>query len=774
MNFKTVESQVMNSSRLRILHLEDSEPDAELVAAKLASDYPECVIQHASSRQQFENALHGGGFDLILSDYTLQGYDGLSALKLARTQCPDKPFIFLSGTIGEERAIEALKCGATDYVIKDRPSRLVPAIRQALARHEEEQRLRQIEEALQQNRERFRQITENVADLILMVDLTRRWVYSNPAYNVTVGRAGEQTEGDMLSDVHPDDRPVVRELFKDTVATGSAGRAEYRLLRSDGSVRHVEAQNSVVRNSAGLTTQVLVVARDVTDRRAADERIRHQADLLNRAQDAILMRDMQDRITYWNHSAARIYGWSAEQAQGRETTGLWNEDPAQVEIARHATLFYGEWTGEMRQRSRHGTDLIMQSRWSLVQGKDGLPSGFLVINTDIAEKKRLEAQFLRVQRTESIGLLAGGVAHDINNALVPIMVSADMLDSIVTDSDGKQFVASIRSSAQHGAALVRQLLAFARGAVGQHTELNLQPVLQDFISFVAQTFPRNVELKLEAPDEPWAVRGDSTQLKQVLINLCLNARDAMPKGGRIWICLENQTLDQTAAKALRELKPGPHVILCVTDTGTGMEPSVLDKIFDPFFTTKEIGKGTGLGLAAVRGIVKGHGGTIAVESAPGKGTTFRIYLPAIAPATPPPTQEAVPKPKLRGYGEIILLVDDEPGVRNILTALLSASGYSVLSAPSGSEALALFNTRQDDIALVLTDVTMADGDGFMLVDELRTRNVKIPIMMMSGLAAGGQYEERAKRLDVPMLAKPITRDALVAAVHAALAKSISA
>ena len=243
------------SAPLRVLHLEDSQPDAELVAAKLATEYPDCTIQHASSRQQFENALQKGAFDLILSDYTLQGYDGLSALQLAREQCPQKPFIFLSGTIGEERAIEALKCGATDYVIKDRPSRLVPAIRKALAQNEEEQRFRQTEEALQQNRERFRQITENVADLILMVDLSGHCVYSNPAYVATVGRPCASTEDDLFHDVHPEDQIAVRDLFRETVRTGIAARAEYRLMRSDGSVRHVEAQNSVVRNSAGVVTR---------------------------------------------------------------------------------------------------------------------------------------------------------------------------------------------------------------------------------------------------------------------------------------------------------------------------------------------------------------------------------------------------------------------------------------------------------------------------------------------------------------------------------------
>ncbi|MEO6002714.1 MAG: response regulator [Opitutus sp.] len=769
MNFSAGSTPVPPSPPVRVLHLEDSEPDAELVAMKLAHEYPECRIQHAASRQQYENALAGGDFDLILSDYTLHGYDGLSALQLARTQCPAKPFIFLSGTIGEERAIEALKSGATDYVIKDRQSRLVPAMRQAVARAEEDQRFRQAEEALQQNRERFRQISENVADLILMVDLSGVTVYCNPAYAATIDPQSDPVGREMFLDVHAEDREAVRQLFDATIHTGVAGRAEYRLVRSDKTVRHVEAQNSVVRDSAGLTTQVLVVARDVTDRRAADERIRQQADLLNRAQDAILMRDMEDRITYWNHSAVRIYGWTAEQAQGREATGLWNEDPAQVEIARHATLFYGEWTGEMRQQSRNGTDLIMQSRWSLVQGKDGSAAGFLVINTDIAEKKRLEAQFLRVQRTESIGLLAGGIAHDINNTLVPIMAATDMLESVVSDADGKQYVGAIRSSAQHGAALVRQLLAFARGAVGQHTELKLQPLLQDFVGFVAQTFPRGVELTLESPQQPWAVRGDATQLKQVLINLCLNARDAMPNGGRIAIRLENQQLDEVAAKSLREVKPGAHVVLLVSDNGSGMPAAVLDKIFDPFFTTKELGKGTGLGLAAVRGIVKGHNGTIAVESTPGKGTTFRIYLPASIPVAALASPNTPAKAKAAGTGECILLVDDEPAVRNILTALLTTSGYRVVKACSGSEALAVFARQGDEFALVLTDVMMADGDGFSLVSELRNQKVQIPLLMMSGLAGGGQFEEKAKRFGVTLLSKPITRDALLTAVTSALA-----
>ena len=757
---------------MRVLHLEDSPPDAELVAERLNADWPGCRIEHASSREQFEAALNRGDYDLILSDYTLHGYDGLTALELARRRRPQTPFIFLSGTIGEERAIEALQRGATDYVIKDRPSRLIPAIRQALDRAKEEQRLRHTEDALRQNQERFRQIAENVADLILMFDESGRCVYHNPAYTAAVGRPFNGEPEDVVADVHPEDRETLRSSLRETLRTGANNRVDFRLRRADKSIRHLEAQNSVVRNSSGAINQVLVVARDVTERRAAQERIARQAELLDRAQDAILMRDMDDRITYWNRSAARIYGWSPDEAIGRETTALWNEDPAQVEEARHATLFYGEWMGEMRQRSRQGTELVMQSRWSLVQDKAGQPAGFLIINTDIAEKKRLEAQFLSVQRAESIGLLAGGVAHDINNVLVPILSATEMLEPMISDPDGRQFIAAVRSSAQHGAALVRQLLAFARGAVGQSTEIALPPLLEDFAGFVRQMFPRSISLTLNLAEDLWPIRGDAVQLKQVLINLCLNSRDAMPEGGQIEVSAKNHTVDEIEASALHEIKAGPYIEISVRDTGTGMPPSVTERIFDPFFTTKGLGKGTGLGLAAVRGIVKGHEGTIRVESQPGVGTCFRILLPATPRAVTPPAS-AKPVAASRGQGQGILLVDDEDSVRDILSSLLVAGGYRVFKASSAKQAFAAFREHASEISLVLTDVMMNDGDGFSIVSELRKQSPHLPILVMSGMAGSGHYDEKARQCGVPLLAKPITRAALIQAVQNALAQPVS-
>jgi two-component system cell cycle sensor histidine kinase/response regulator CckA len=320
--------------------------------------------------------------------------------------------------------------------------------------------------------------------------------------------------------------------------------------------------------------------------------------------------------------------------------------------------------------------------------------------------------------------------------------------------------------------LVRQLLAFARGAVGQQSEISLGALLEDFRIFITQTFPRNVVVKTELPADPWPVLGDATQLKQVLMNLCINARDAMPDGGVITIRLATVQLDDSSAAALREVNAGPHVVITVKDTGVGMPPAVLEKIFDPFFTTKELGKGTGLGLAAVRGIVKGHHGTITVESQPRRGTTFQIYLPATpkkvaleSPRPPKKTEETSPL----GNGQGILLVDDDPFVRDILTSLLSANGYHVLKASSGNEALSLFHSHGPEIALVLTDVMMSDGDGFALVGDLRRRNYNVPILVMSGMAGAGHYEEKAQRYKVPLLAKPITRETLMNAVQKALA-----
>ena len=747
---------------MRILHLEDSSPDAELIAALLAREWPACTLRRVETRAQFLAALEIGDFDVILSDYTMGGFDGLAALELARVWCPEKPFIFLSGTIGEERAVEALKRGATDYVIKDRPGRLIPAIRQAVARVEEGRQHRMTTEALRQNRERFREITENVADLIVLLDLDGRRLYHNPAYAKALGEPSELIGTNFFGNVHPDDRRRTWDEFMELVRSGSGRQSEYRIVRRDGAVRYIESHDSVIRDRDGYVTHALIVARDVTDRRAAADRIREQAALLDKAQDAILVHDLSQRIMYWNRGAERLYGWTAAEAMGQDAAALFHIEPSVLKTAREETLARGEWLGEMRHRTKGGDEVIMQSRWTLMRGSDGTPTGFLSINTDMTEKIRLEAHLLRAQRMESMGLLVGGIAHDLNNVLAPILMSAGVL-KLHSNDTAQKLVAAIEAGAQHGAAMVRQLLSFARGTAGQHTDVNLHVLLAEFEKFMRPTLPRSIVLQTKIVAQPPPVRADATQIKQVLMNLCINARDAIAGEGRITLSLDFIQLDKTHALAQIEAKYGPYAVLSVEDTGAGIPPEILDRIFDPFFTTKEEGRGTGLGLSTVRGIVKGHGGFLTVDSEVGRGTTFRIYLPA-NPVSPAASTPAAPDTARPG----ILLVDDEAMIRSALEMVLADEGYRVFSAATAKEALVIFEARRPELQLVISDIWLTDARGLEFFQALRTKDARCPIIAISGVAKTGQYEAELRAMKVPLLAKPIRGEALLSAVRAVL------
>lgn len=750
---------------MRFLHLEDSSPDAELVSALLGREWPDCVVRRVDTREQYMAALQLGDFELILSDYTLSGFDGLSALELARVWCPEKPFVFLSGTIGEERAVEALQRGATDYVIKDRTARLIPAIRQALTRSDQARRHRLTEEALRQNRERFRQIAEHVTDLIVVVDPQGRRLYGNPAYTTIAGLADGGLGGDVFREVHPEDQARGRESLARIVRTGEAQHAEYRIVRPDGVARYVEAHCNAIRDHDGEVKNVLIVARDVTERRLADARIREQAALLDKAQDAILVQGLDGLITYWNEGAERIYGWTAAEAVGRDAAALLAVEPARQKFAHEHALARGEWRGELRHRTKGHAEVTVQSRWSQVSGGDAAAPSFLVINTDVTDNKALEAKFLRAQRMESMGLLVGGIAHDLNNVLAPILMSIDLLKVMSNSPEAVAHIETLNRSARHGAALVQQLLAFARGAEGQHVDVPLRPLINDFVEFMNPALKGQVQVALRFKQAPASVRADPTQIKQVLMNLCINARDAMPQGGTIQLAVDTVEIDDARARGLPEGRAGRFVVLSVSDSGSGIPPEALERIFDPFFTTKEAGRGTGLGLSTVRGIVKGHGGFMTVESELNRGTTFRIYLPVNAPAAP------APAPVELDAGPVVLLVDDEEMVRNTLSLLLKADGYRVVMAEDGPAALALFKARQGTVDLLITDLKMAGMDGHELIVAIRELDAHLPIIALTGMA-NAEREAEVNAVGAHLLAKPMTRAILLRAVENALATPV--
>jgi CheY-like chemotaxis protein len=368
----------------------------------------------------------------------------------------------------------------------------------------------------------------------------------------------------------------------------------------------------------------------------------------------------------------------------------------------------------------------------------------------------MEAKFLRAQRMESLGVLAGGVAHDLNNILAPILMAVDVLRRKEMDDQSRRLMSAVEASARRGADLVRQVLTFARGAEGTRAPLQPRHVLSEMEKMVRETFPRSIEVKTDVPGDLWAVMGQATPLQQVVMNLCVNARDAMADGGVLTMNAANVVLDEHAGSLHPLAHPGPYVRLTVSDTGEGIPPDVLDHIFDPFFTTKPLGRGTGLGLSTSLSIVNAHGGFMDVRSAPGQGSTFHVYLPALpssaAAREPGPARE----PAL-GTGELVLLVDDEASIRQMAREVLEEFGFSVITAGGGREAIALFRQRQGEVRVIVTDLAMPEMDGVTLIRALREIDTKVAIVASSGVIEGAPADTGADAL----LAKPYTALQLV-------------
>ncbi len=496
------------------------------------------------------------------------------------------------------------------------------------------------------------------------------------------------------------------------------------------------------------------------DRQQADARIREQASLLDKAQDAILVRGLDHTITYWNKSAERLYGWSAAEAIGRSVAGLLYRDSAAFAKAHQQTLELGEWVGEIHQIDKFDRDLVIEGHWTLVRGESGNPESVFAINTDITEHRKLEQQFLRAQRLESIGTLAGGIAHDLNNILAPVSMAVELLKMRVTDCRSTELLDTIAISAKRGADMVGQVLSFARGMEGHRVDVHPRQLIVEIEGILRDTFRKNLTVEVSASRELWPVRGDPTQLHQVILNLCVNARDAISSAGKIRIGAENVQIDPSFAGMNLEATEGPHVCIEVEDTGEGIQPEIIDKIFDPFFTTKSIGKGTGLGLSTSLAIVKSHGGFIRTHSEPGIGTRFRIYLPAhpeLQDAAPPSERIELP----RGNGETVLIVDDEASIRQITRQTLESFGYHTLLAADGHQAVSLYTTYQSAIDVVLTDMMMPIMDGPATIKKLMEINPAVRIVATSGITANRELAHVSGQGVKNFLPKPYTAETLL-------------
>jgi PAS domain S-box-containing protein len=531
-----------------------------------------------------------------------------------------------------------------------------------------------------------------------------------------------------------------------------------------------EARDTLERRVAERTAQLShaneTLLAEVGVRKHAEALAREQADLLAKARDAIYVRDLGGAISYWNRSAERLYGVPEAEALGRSAPTLLGEEcEANAAEAERDTLERGEWTGELRHRTRTGQELVVESRWTLVKDPAGAPQTILVVNTDITERKRIAEQFLRTQRLESIGALASGIAHDLNNVFAPILLATDLMLSS-PDSDRDQIINLVKSAAQRGADMVKQVLMFVRGGSNDREPIAFNQLAEEVRHLLRETLPCSIRLTDQIPKELGMVLGDATQLHQVMINLCVNGRDAMPEGGELRLTVEEVEVDGVKAGEIGNVEPGRYVRLAVADTGTGMTPAVRAKIFDPFFTTKEAGKGTGLGLSTVATIVREHRGFVEVESQVGRGSRFLVYLPICEAPKREPEIAAADLP--RGQGELVLVADNEHSVREITKLTLEAHNYRVLLAGDGAEALSVYVQNRGEVALVITDILMPIMNGRALIHALRKLTPAMPIVAFSGADRSNSLVGTLDDESLALLRKPATPGQLLTAVAAAL------
>jgi PAS domain S-box-containing protein len=748
---------------------------------------------------------------LVVSDLLMPVMDGYTLLRHWRAdpQLRDIPFIIYTGTYTDPEDEQlALSLGADAYITKPaEPEELLACIERATASglapaaagadppeagdnsllkvynealiRKLEEKMLQLEEsnrALQQDiaerkaaeaalRQRdleFRTLIETMPHVVWIAGSDGWWVDFNQRWTLCTGMSPEDSLGHgWITAIHPDDRARMADRWRQATEAEVACEIECRLRYADGSYRLTLGRALPLRDAAGGIIKWFGTWTDIDELKQAQAQILEQATLLDIAHEAILVKDLDDRVIYWNKGAERTYGWRAAEVVGRNSMELFYKDPAPFQEARAALLAHGEWRGELLERTKDEREITVDARWTLVQDDDGQPKSILAINSDITEKKKLQAQSLRAQRMESIGALAGGIAHDLNNVLAPIVLSVDILADLSRDEADLAWLAQLQSSADRAADLVKQLLSFARGIEGQRVRVSCLRVMRDLLKVLRDTFPKSIAVTFSHAEDLWAVTGDPTQLYQVFLNLCVNARDAMPNGGSLTIRMANVVLDETYAAMHPESRLGNYVVVKVEDTGNGVRPEIRDKIFEPFFTTKEINQGTGLGLSTTLAIVNSHNGFINFYSEMGKGTQFAVYLPASSDADAS-DEAGIEETRLpHGNGELILVVDDEEAIRKIVKLTLERFGYRILLASNGAEAVASYVQHQTEIAAVLTDMAMSVMDGPATIVALRAINPLVKIIGSSGLMTNRSANSAVGSGVEHFVPKPYTAETLL-------------
>ncbi len=806
------------SGTLRILFLEDSLYDVELEIATLETAGYTCQWQRVESRADFLACLDDSAqdYDIVLADYNLPAFDGLTALKLFLERNLNIPFIIVSGALGEEIAIESLKTGATDYVLKNRLSRLPPVVERALREKEVQRQRRQAEAKIRrQNRELTllnRVITTAVADLPLEELLKITCTELGQVFKADRITAALLDEGKhkliVVAEYRNDedfpsilnqtllvaDVPVYPPLLakkKPLVIDANFSGARLKVISSWLKNRHILsllllpllAENDLIgalclasSKTRRFLDQDVELAWRVSNQISAsltrarlEEGRRRLNTAIEQTTDSVVITDTEGTILYVNAAFEKITGYSRAEAIG--------QNPRILKSGEHNLAYYqtmwntisaGQvWQGQLVNKKKDGSRYTENVVIAPVYNKRGQIINYIANKRDITHELQLEEKYRQAQKMEAIGLLAGGIAHDFNNILTVILgYSGVLLANFAPEDPRYQDLEQIRLSAERASVLTRQLLAFSRKQVLRPQILNLNSVISNLKKMLQRIIGEDITLITNLSPELGPIKADPGHLEQVLMNLAVNARDAMPSGGQLILNTRNQPVDSVYTARYPNPPPGNYVVLSVTDTGQGIDKAIQPRIFEPFFTTKKTSQGTGLGLSTVYGIVQQNKGYIDVDSVPEQGTTFYIYFPRFNAASET-ISSPEPASKTTKGNETILLVEDEDGVRLITAKMLQNLGYTVLTAHSAAKALEL-SRQNEQIDLIITDVIMPDMSGPELINKLKEFRPQLKTLFASGYIGEMLDKYDIDSSSVSFLKKPFTAETLGAKVREAL------
>ena len=752
-----------SSDPVRLLYVEDNQTDAELSLRILKKAGFEIRADIVDTREEFTARLAANAYDVILSDQHLPTWTGIEAFEHSRALGFNIPVILVTGTLNDEMAAQIATRGLTDCVLKDRLARLPLVLGRVLE-------MKALKEQGKQHETNYRSLVERAPYGIFQATPDGKVLMANPAL---VEMLGCETRDAVLNlnlftdlNQEPDAAWVEQYRRGEPIDGVEAG-----WKRRDGRPQTARLSSRPVRGKEGVLARSDLIAENITERKRTEEALVMLKKAVDTSGEVVFMTGREGVITFINPEFTRLYGHKEAEVVGKATPRILSSGTKSPEVFRdywRALLEKRVVRWEIVNRTKDGRLVTVDASANPILDEGGEIRGFLAIQRDVTSHKQLGEQFRQAQKMEAVGRLAGGIAHDFNNLLTVINGYSDLL---LGEPDlppvHKSRVEEIKKAGDRAAALTRQLLAFSRQQVLQPEVLDLSAVISDLGKMLVRLIGEDIELAVLPAKDLWRVKADPSQIEQVLMNLAVNGRDAMPEGGKLTIETANVELDAMRADTHLMGRPGPYVMLAVSDTGCGMNAATLGHIFEPFFTTKEKGKGTGLGLATVYGIVKQSGGSIWVYSEPGRGTTFKIYLPAVEEETARARRSAQlgERAQERGGSETILLVEDEEAVRSFARAVLQSKGYRVLEAAGGEEGLRIAREARPPIQLLVTDLVMPGLGGRELARQLAAICPETKCLFMSG------YTEEAAMRSAPLAEgsafdqKPFTADAMARKVR---------